>query len=98
MVHEFCLECCEFVVELRSLLTFSRILLLDLVRADDLGDEEDLVGVRDASFVAQEGVLHRSDLDSLLLKASLDLRALNRGKSLRDDGNQQIEKEDDVED
>ena len=74
------------------------IVLVELLTVDNLGDKDELFGVRLSRVETQPGVLHHDHLTSFLLVTLGHRRAHEVSECLRDNRDQEIEKQDNVED
>ncbi len=95
-LHQLVLNIIDLGMKLVDLVT--HIFLIEFLSVDNLGDKDELFGVRQGRIETQPGVLHHNHLLSFLLVTLRDRRAHEISKSLRNDRNQEIEKQDNVED
>ena len=79
-------------------LVANSIILLDLVTIDHLCHKESLIVIKFGLAIAIERFLHFARVESFLFVACLYWEQADARVGLRDDGNEQVQKHDDIED
>ena len=87
----------DFILERVHLDRFLFFIIIDVVAADLFGDKDELIRVVGNLAISEQLVLHHADLLSLFLVPVSHLVVGDARVSLRDDSNQKVQKNDNVE-
>ena len=93
-LHQLSFHRINLLVQLINLVHY--IVVIKLRAPDNLGDKEKFFGIRHLREEAVPGVLHDNHLFSLFLVTGLRGSTKEVGECFRNDGNQEIEKQDNV--
>ena len=95
--HELCHVAFDRLYVLRDDIHLIIIIIHNVDATDHLGHEHHLVGIRFDLEQSKQGVLDHADLARLLLVSVVDLLGSDLCESLRNDGDEQIQHDNDVE-